>query len=201
MTLSINEMDRRLRRLEGIFERALSAVPNPLPSAVPEVAFAGVDGSIGGETAQVIGLPGVTSFVPPGCNLLVARVKHGQDPVVIAGTGTPVAIKAVQVLAATYAAAAGGVIIADPVAGTSAIVVTPLGIHVIGPAGMINAPAITAAFTTYTGTMNTALGVLATAIGALSDPPSADGIAGAVTDFALTMTAATTTLLSALVAP
>jgi hypothetical protein len=131
--MTINELARRLDRLERIFERATTAQPGLIPGAVPEAGVLGGNGLPISEPAQVLGLCGAHSFLPPGCNVLVALCKAGQDPVILGGTGTPAAILAVQALAASYPAVrTGGTIIADLLTGACAIVITPTGGDLIG---------------------------------------------------------------------
>jgi hypothetical protein len=134
-TRTLNEIDRALKRLESQFERGFTSIPNPLPGAVPESQTLGSDGLPNAEMAQVMGLPGITVFLPALCNVLVARVKHGQDPVIIAGTGTPAALAALKAITANpayIALLAGGIVILDPLLGTGGLIITPTGVTVIG---------------------------------------------------------------------
>lgn len=197
MARTINEIDRALRRLEATFERGFTAAPNPVPGAVPEAMALGPDGAPSAEAAQVIGL-GMSVFLPPGCNVLIARVKHGQDPVVLSGTGTPVAIKAVQALAVRFAAQAGGVVIADPVAGTSAIVLTPAGTHVVLAGVTVNLSALTPALTAWTAALAAALNTVASI--PISDPPTAAQVSALFSTLGTTLGPANAALIAALVA-
>ena len=131
--VSLNDIDRRLRMLEKMVHRGYTASP-PIPGlAVNESVITDEDGLPAAETAHVMSMPGSHIWLPPLCNVLVVRVKHGQDPVIIAGTGTTAAIAAVQALAVSHpAVATGGLIIADPLSGTCAIVITPTGGDLIG---------------------------------------------------------------------
>ena len=70
--------------------------------------------------------------VPPASQLLVIYGGQGQDPIAIAGVGTPVAVKAAAAHLATVKTAGGGLVILDPLAGTGGLVVTATGVDVIG---------------------------------------------------------------------
>lgn len=146
-TRTLNEIDRALKRLESLFERGFTAAPSPIPGATPEMLALGADGLPLAETGQVLGPPGYTAFMPPGCNILIARVKHGQDPVILSGTGSPAQIKAISALVATPAlmplCAAGAVLITDIVAGTGGILIHPAGILVLGTLSVFVGGAIT----------------------------------------------------------
>jgi hypothetical protein len=126
-----NDLDRRLRRLESLFERGITVSPS-LPTARPEVYVMGAGGVPVAETAQILAAPGLTVWLPAGCGVVVARIKHGQDPVILGGTGTPAAVQAARALALTYGAIAGGLVLAEPVAGAHAIVLGPNGGALVG---------------------------------------------------------------------
>ncbi|MFA5123709.1 hypothetical protein [Zavarzinia sp.] len=132
MTISLRDLERRLARLEGMFYRGYTVSP-AIPVTAPESVVTDEAGLPGGELAQQLGLPGSVVYLPLGCNVLVARVAQGQDPVILAGTGTLAAIAAIKVLAAAHPEVlTGGLIIADPVAAATAIVITPSGGDLVG---------------------------------------------------------------------
>lgn len=130
--MSLNDMDRRLRRLENLVFRAIVGTINPTPGATTEAVLIDASGKPIGETAPVMGPPGVIPVPPPASQLLVVNVRHGQDPVAIAGIGTPAAVLASAVHVATARAAGGGLVLLDPVTGTGGLVITPAGVDVRG---------------------------------------------------------------------
>lgn len=115
------------------FRRAFAIVTNAVLGAVPEtlVASSPTAPPDAADPAQCFPFPGCIVVVPPGASVLVADPDH--DPVIVSGTASPVAVKAILANAMVQAAiAAGGTAIMDPLVGTGGICITPAGINVIG---------------------------------------------------------------------
>jgi hypothetical protein len=118
-------------RLVGAFKRGYTAALNPVPGATPETFVVdGLGAPLSAETAQTMPFPGCVVVPPPLCNVVVAFVREGQDPVIIAGTASPVAQKELMVMAATMPQ--GGIVIADPAAGINGIKIDATGVDLFG---------------------------------------------------------------------
>lgn len=126
-----HETARRLnypwfKRAVAVFtDFALGAAPETLvassPTAPPDAA----------DPAQSFFFPGCVFVVPPTASVLVADPDG--DPVIVAGTASVVAQKAILANPFVQAAlAAGGGAIMDPTAGTGGIVITSAGVNIIG---------------------------------------------------------------------
>lgn len=125
------ETKSRVARLLGTLARGYTALLNPLPGGTPEIFV--VDAlarPLSAETAQTMPFPGCVVVPPPLSNVVVAFVREGQDPVIIAGTASPVAQKLLMAKALTMPQ--GGIVIADPVAGINGIAIDATGVDLFG---------------------------------------------------------------------
>lgn len=117
--------------LERMLETVIVGATNPLPGATTEFIAVDGDGAVLAETVRYGGQPGDYLVAPPTSQLLIVRAA-GQDPVSIAGVGTPVAVKNALAFVETVKALGGGRVILDPLAGTGGLVITPAGVDVRG---------------------------------------------------------------------
>ncbi len=128
---TIRELEARIAKLEQFIQHAMSVVSDPITGAAPETYFVGMGELPSTEPAIVAPFPGCHVVVPPGCPLVIGNATD--DPIVLAGNPTPVAAKAIKAMLALMPAyAAGCVIIGDPTVGTGAVIISSLGVHIVG---------------------------------------------------------------------
>ncbi len=127
---SLRELERRIAALECSFRRVIVLGTQPL-GATPEALYgSSLSSPASSETVQLAPFPGCELLLPPGCCLALAN--EGRDPVMIGGSPTPVAVKALQALRAAVLAQGGGILLMDPKAATGGLVITATGVNIIG---------------------------------------------------------------------